>query len=280
MKMELEAPHVLACREIWGGNEKVVRRISLPGLEGWVASQPLDSGAGGGDVHYVSVCDVDVISRIALADVSGHGREVSRVTRKLLMLMRENVNVWDQSDFMRGLNEEFRQSADGKYATAVILSYNRVKGRLAFTNAGHLPPLWYHASEKRWGWLEEEPAVRSATVAGLPVGLIPGTDYQQTVLDLPPLDLLVLYTDGITEAEDEAGHDLGRDEFLQWAREAPVNTAAAIGEALLQRLETFRSVAGDDETLLVLQRQVEARPKVLTEIAVKYVARKILNPHS
>jgi phosphoserine phosphatase RsbU/P len=83
MSHESERPHVLACTEVWGGNRKVVRRVELPGLLGWVASVPLDKEEGGGDLHYLSVCDYDLLSRVALADVSGHGREVSKVTETL-----------------------------------------------------------------------------------------------------------------------------------------------------------------------------------------------------
>ena len=100
---------------------------------------------------------------------------------------------------MRGLNEAFNKSK--KYATVIVLSFHRVTGRLAFSNAGHLPPLWYHAAQRSWGWLEEGSDPQLKRVAGLPVGLIPGTDYSQTVVTLKLSDLLVLYTDGITEAE-------------------------------------------------------------------------------
>ena len=101
---------------------------------------------------------------------------------------------------MRGLNDAFNKSK--KYATAIVLSFHRVTGRLAFSNAGHPPPLWYHAAQRSWGWLEEGNDPQLKKVAGLPVGLIPGTDYSQTVVTLNPSDLLVLYTDGITEAEN------------------------------------------------------------------------------
>ena len=271
MHDELEQPHALACTEVWGGNRKVVRTVKLPSLVAWIASAPLDEGEGGGDLHYLSVCDFDLLSRVALADVSGHGRDVNAVTQTLHSLMRENVNAWDQSDFMRGLNEAFGQGGNGKYATAIVLSFHRVKGRLAFSNAGHLPPLWYHAAQRTWGWLEESSDRQSKTISGLPVGLIPGTDYRQTVVSLKPGDLLVLYTDGITEAENEAGQDLGRDRLLEWARQAPTDSPKAMGEALLQRLHSFRGGGrNDDETLLVLQREKESFPLMLGEVASSY----------
>lgn len=60
MHDESEKPHALVCDEIWGGNRKVVRTLKLPGLTAWVASVPMDEGEGGGDLHYISVCDYDL----------------------------------------------------------------------------------------------------------------------------------------------------------------------------------------------------------------------------
>jgi sigma-B regulation protein RsbU (phosphoserine phosphatase) len=259
----------LVCTEVWGGNRKVNRTVKLPSLMAWVASNPINDGEGGGDLHYMSVCDYDLISRVALADVSGHGHDVSAVTQTLRELMHQNINHWDQSDFMRGLNDAFNKSR--KYATAIVLSFHRITGRLAFSNAGHPPPLWYHAAQRSWGWLEERNDPQLKKVAGLPVGLIPGTDYSQTVVTLDPSDVLVLYTDGITEAENEAGQELGRERLLDWARRAPGDSAKALGEHLLQRLESFRGgLRNDDETLLVLQREEESRLVVLGEVATSY----------
>src|SRR3974390_946821 len=111
---ESEKPHALVCTEVWGGNRKVIRTVKMPSLIAWVASVPLNEGEGGGDLHYMSVCDYDLISRVALADVSGHGREVEGVTKTLHTLMHENINAWDQSDFMRGVNEAFGQRGHHK----------------------------------------------------------------------------------------------------------------------------------------------------------------------
>ena len=275
MYAESEKPHALVCTEVWGGNRKVIRSVKMPGLSAWVASAPLNEGEGGGDLHYMSVCDYDLISRVALADVSGHGSEVDGVTQTLRKLMHKNINAWDQSDFMRGVNETFGQSGDHKYATAIVLSFHRVMGRLAFSNAGHLPPLWYHAAQRAWGWLEE--GTEAKKVSGLPVGLIPGTQYSQTVVTLKPSDLLVLYTDGITEAGNETGKELGREQLLEWVRRAPVDSPRALGENLLQQFESFRGeIRNDDETLVVLQREEESRLLMLGEVAKSYTFGRLL----
>jgi serine phosphatase RsbU (regulator of sigma subunit) len=244
------------CSEVWGGNRKIFRVVQLSGVTAWVASLPLHEGEGGGDLHYMSVCDRDLISGVALADVSGHGRVVSTMAETLQRLMRENINVWDQSDFMRGLNDTLLLSSQHKYATAIVLSIHRITGALAFSNAGHLPPLWYHARQQTWGWLKDDDDPLAKKVSGLPIGLIPGTDYRQTVVTLEPSDLLVLYTDGVTEAENYAGESLDREQLLKWAREAPIDSPEALGRALLKRLESFQGrCRNDDETLIVLQRE-------------------------
>ena len=269
-----EAPHALMCTEVWGGNRKIVHAVQLPGVTAWVASLPLNEGQGGGDLHYMSVCDHDLIARVALADVSGHGRVVSTMAETLQRLMRENINVWDQSDFMHGLNDTFLVSSQNKYATAIVLSFHRITGQLMFSNAGHLPPLWYHARRKTWGWLKEDDDPLAKKGSGLPIGLIPGTDYRQTVVTLEPSDLLVLYTDGVTEAENDAGESLDREQLLKWAREAPIDSPEALGHALLQRLESFQGrCRNDDETLIVLQREKASVVASLGNVGVNHSVR-------
>jgi len=266
-----EAPQALNCNEVWGGNRKIVRAVQMPSITAWVASLPLNEDEGGGDLYYMSVCSHDLISRVALADVSGHGGMVSATTETLQRLMRENIDVWDQSDFMRELNDTFARSGQNKYATAIVLSFHRITGALVFSNAGHLPPLWYHAREKTWGWLKEKDGPLVKKGSGLPIGLVPGTHYGQTVVTLEPSDLVVLYTDGVTEAENDAGENLDREQLLKWAREGSIESPEALGRALLQRLESFQGgCRNDDETLVVLQREKTSLVASLGDVPVNH----------
>lgn len=73
----------LACAETWTGNSRTAGLIELPGLVAWVHSAPAGSDGAGGDVHYVSVCPSCIVSRVALADVSGHGQAVVALAEKL-----------------------------------------------------------------------------------------------------------------------------------------------------------------------------------------------------
>ena len=87
----------------------------------------------------------------------------------------------------------------------------------------------------------------------------------------------MLYTDGITEAENSAGEELGRERLLEWARQAPVDSPSALGDEFLQRLERFRGgFRRDDETLLVLRREEESLLFVLAEVANSYTFGRLL----
>src|ERR1700722_13674659 len=67
---------VMQCMEIIGGNRAERQTIAAPGLDIWVDSRPLGLGKGGGDVHYISTCGAGYVTRLALADIAGHGESV------------------------------------------------------------------------------------------------------------------------------------------------------------------------------------------------------------
>lgn len=249
----------LACFELWGGNSIAAHAIELPGLQGWVWSTPSGHALSGGDVHYISVCSKGRVSRIALADVAGHGEQASALAERLRRVLQHHTDNWDQSALMRELNEEFERHAHGvRFATAVVLGFYVGSGELLFTNAGHLPLLWYHSQTGAWDWLEAgTPYARK--LADLPLGLIRGTDYEQTAVELGRGDLLVLYTDGVTESRAENGRMLGPEGLLALVREIDSTALAetsAFGHALAAKIQSYRGRApqSDDQTVLILQR--------------------------
>jgi sigma-B regulation protein RsbU (phosphoserine phosphatase) len=97
----------------------------------------------------------------------------------------------------------------------------------------------------------------SKEIVDLPLGLIAGTSYSQTGVQLEPGDLLLLYTDGVSESYDESGAQLGLDRLLSIARSLPTESAAAAGKELLTAVAQFRGAVppADDETVVALQRR-------------------------
>jgi phosphoserine phosphatase RsbU/P len=260
-KAEFESGNVqrLACLEIKGGNERVDYSIELPGLNAWVCCRPMAPATRGGDLHYLSVCSQGFVSRIALADVAGHGELVSDVADTLRDLLRKHADEWDQSEVVRELNDSFLSAGGADYATALLLSHYSGSGEILFTNAGHLPPVWYRAETNQWSFLTDS-TLYAMEPANLPIGLIAGTPYSQTAIQFGPDDFLVLYTDGVTESTDDTGRLLDIKGFLQLVEGVPVASASDTGQRLLAGLEAFRgaSPAADDETLVVLQRRQSA----------------------
>jgi sigma-B regulation protein RsbU (phosphoserine phosphatase) len=255
------SPHTMMCSEIWSANSNVAHSVELPGLSGWVYSAPIELGHDGGDVHYLSVCQHGVLCRVALADVSGHGRAVSVAAERLLGLMRRHINQGEQREFLHELSDSLRHAGgtdDVTFATALVVGFDSSSGQLVFTSAGHPAPLWYHADERRWTWLRQSSA-DAARAVGFPLGMgFSGSEYTDTVIELGVGDLLMCYTDGLSETADSTGRQIG-DEFLELASTLPVESPMAAGATLLGLVDAFRrgEPMRDDETLIVLQR---ARP--------------------
>jgi len=249
----------LTCSEVWGANSNVAHSVELPGLHGWVYSAPIELGQDGGDVHYLSVCGHGILSRVALADVSGHGRAVSALGERLLALMRRHINHHAQHEVLSELSGSLLETGwidRATFATALLIGFDSSSGALGFSSAGHPPPLWYHAGEDRWDWLQQDVQDTPGTHTGLPLGLGLGDGYTDNVVSLARGDLLICYTDGLSEAVDDIGRELSADGLLDLARGLPVESPMAAGAMLLGLVGAFRggAPARDDETLIVLQR--------------------------
>jgi sigma-B regulation protein RsbU (phosphoserine phosphatase) len=256
MSEEAEKVHRLACLEVRGGNHLAEYSAELPGLVGWVSCHPLRPSPRGGDLYYLSACSKGAIARVVLADVAGHGEVVSAAAVRLHDALRQHVDDWDQSALIRQLNDDFLKGAErAQFATALLASFCSDSGELLFTNAGHVPPLWYRTATKEWSVLHDSTPL-SKEIVDLPLGLIPGTSYQQTAVQLEAGDLMLLYTDGVSESYDESGAQLGLDRLLSIARSLPTESAVAAGKELLAAVARFRGAAApaDDETVVALQR--------------------------
>src|SRR3954469_14864161 len=105
------ARHALRCMEIFGGSSAREEHLSTPGLDAWISSSPFEGAADGGDVHYLSLCGGGVITRLILADVSGHGADVAEISTSLRSLMRKNINTKSQTRLVEALNKQFTELA-------------------------------------------------------------------------------------------------------------------------------------------------------------------------
>ncbi len=254
----------LECAEIWAGSERTASLLELPGLAAWVYSTPAGPGDAGGDIHYVSACPSCIVCRVALADVSGHGQAVSAVAAKVRELMQRYLTALEQEELMRDLNRAVEDLDGVHYATMVAVGWHSRRGLLVMTNAGHPPPCVFRAADGEWSWLEPRGAGEAERgLVGVPLGLLADADYERRVVKPRHGDVVVLYSDGVSEATNPAGDELGRDGLMNLVRGLDPSSAEAFGRELRTALRAFRGgrEPADDETIVVLQRVTDpARP--------------------
>ncbi|MFG0256596.1 MAG: PP2C family protein-serine/threonine phosphatase [Phycisphaerales bacterium JB043] len=250
----------LSCMEIWGGTEAAHNAVSTPGLDFYVHAQPHMGDRAGGDIHFVSVCGVGRTVRAMLADVSGHGEAASASASQLRGLMRKSMNTFDQTKMARRLNTQFAsQQTSGRFATALLVTYFGPTGTLILCNAGHPRPLHFDSRHGEWSLLEgneEWGESLKGQLRNLPLGVIDGTEYAQRYIQLGEGDLVVMYTDALTEARDGSGRMLGEGGLLDAARTLDIeqDTSDVLG-SLMGRIDEHRAGdADDDQTVMVLKR--------------------------
>ncbi|QOJ01434.1 MAG: serine/threonine-protein phosphatase [Phycisphaeraceae bacterium] len=267
----------LSCAEVWGGNRSTDTVVSLPGLEARVLSRPYRGQSAGGDVHYLSSCAFGRISRLLLADVSGHGDAVSGVAEGLRGLMRRSLNEVDQGRAFAALNREFSGlTKAGMFATAVMGTCWSPSGELTLSNAGHPRPAYFEAATGRWTVLGGGPDPRippvDAAVSDVPLGIEASSTYTQSRLRLAPGDLLLLYTDALTEARGESGRMIGESGLLELLR----GLGTPDHGTLLGRVEsalTGERGRPEDDLTMVLVRSTGAPPRMSAVEWVKGVGR-------
>ena len=257
--MDIEAGPLEAttmqCMEIRGGNRAVEHSLQTPGLDLWIFSEPYHGEKAGGDVHYVSLCGGGIITRLIIADVSGHGESVDGFSVALRSLMRQNINRKSQAKLVEALNVQFNELAQlRRFATAIVATYLATTDRLTICNAAHPRPLLYRAADRTWSLLTDEAAHVSRKATNLPLGVDEATTYEQFEVDLGAGDLVVIYTDALMEAMTPEREMLGEAGLLELARGIGPAIPRELGPRLLASVDRFRSSgpADDDVTLLVL----------------------------
>jgi serine phosphatase RsbU (regulator of sigma subunit) len=251
--------------EIWGGNCAADAAVSTPGLDLWVYSRPFEGSADGGDVHYVSLCGGGKITRFMLADVSGHGAMVADLARSLRNLMRRNINRKSQERLVKELNRSFGELAKlRRFATAVVATYLTKGDRLAVCNAGHPRPLWFDSAAGAWSFLSASEVASREALTNLPLGIDDTTCYDQTEVVLSRGDLVLFYTDALTEASNAEGKLLGESGLLESVRSLDVTEPRALAGALIRRIDDFRGgkPADDDLTFLLLHHNAGGPPRL------------------
>ncbi len=240
--------------EIWGGNRAVDKSFEAPGLDLYVFSVPFQaSKTGGGDIYYCTSCASGRITRLLLADVSGHGESASKLAITLRDLLRENVNTISQSHFIEAMNREFGNVAEeGCFATAVVATYFEPTRNFTFGLAGHPYPIYYRAAKRIWVHLDPQ-ELPDDQIGNLPLGIIDNATYSGRSISTQQGDLFMLYSDAFIEAVDESGNQLGIAGLLEVLNQMPQPKAPDVIPFLCAKIQAMsaRNLLDDDATIFL-----------------------------
>jgi sigma-B regulation protein RsbU (phosphoserine phosphatase) len=216
----------------------------VPGFDLAGATIPHDE-VGGDYYDFIPVSETRL--GIAIADVSGKGIPAALIMAGFRMsLLAEIRNEFAIRAVMRKVNSLLHESTDrDKFVTAFygVLDYkNRV---LIFSNAGHNPPVLFRHQGKI-EYLEE---------GGVALGVLPEAVYEERPVALRPGDVLLFYTDGVSEAESPSGEHFGQQRIERVVTANPERSAAEIMAALIASVGEWCGERGqsDDLTLVVLK---------------------------
>jgi phosphoserine phosphatase RsbU/P len=205
----------------------------------------------GGDYYdFIACSDGRLI--VALGDVSGKG------TSAALLMSSLHAAVHAQVASCQSLGESIaavnRYLADNtppnRFVTLFYAELDPPTGVLTFINAGHNPPLIVHAA----GTIEQ------LGPGGMPLGIMADYEYRQGRAQLQPGDVLVAYSDGVTETQNPAGEEFGTERLQEVVSHNVHRSAAGIRDKIEAALSAFAqgTAAVDDITLLIVKRGAEA----------------------
>jgi phosphoserine phosphatase RsbU/P len=243
--------HRIRCSEIWGGIRNADLDACTSGLTASLYSSACDGGRGG-DVYYISLCAWDSLTRIAVADVMGHGEKVSRTSQWLYESLAEQMNSTDGAAVLAETNRRAEQYGFRALSTAAVVSYYSADGQFRFCYAGHPPAFVFRRAENVWRPAELDAA---EGLANTPLGVSVEALYDQQRLPLSSGDRIFVYTDGLLEAPAPSGELFGADRLQSALNDAARLPLAALKESLLAALRSHTGgpLDHDDVTLVAVE---------------------------
>jgi len=216
----------------------------VPGYTFAGASRPCRTVSGD---YYDFVVRPDGKVYFAIADVSGKG-----VTAGLMMAgLQASFRIFCKSnprpaELVSQLNIALKENLpQSKFVTLFLGRLDTSTGLIEYANAGHTPPLWIRGD-----------SVQELEETDLVLGVVTRADYLNRTLQLEPGDALVLFTDGVTEAENLDGDDLGSQRLVGRLGKLHGTSASAIATVIEGEVLSHigDATVADDVTLVVVSR--------------------------
>jgi sigma-B regulation protein RsbU (phosphoserine phosphatase) len=218
----------------------------IPGLEVAAFSRPAQFVGG----DYFDFIDFNNGSHgLAIADVAGHGVAASLQMASIQALLRALVPVHTSpAQVMSQVHKLFIHNIRfDTFVTFFMGAFDASTKTLAFCNAGHQPPLVLHKSRSNGD------SVDMLLPTGAAIGLIEEAEFGEKTIQLQEEDLLVLYTDGVTEAVNRQNHEFGRERLATLSRQLNSKPTQQVVQEIRQGLGKFSEGKpfADDITIVV-----------------------------
>jgi sigma-B regulation protein RsbU (phosphoserine phosphatase) len=202
----------------------------------------------GGDYYDYLPLD-ELRTGFVIADVSGKGVPAALV----MVMVRSYLKVEGHKSILpqevvARLNDHLTNMiAQDRFVTLLYGILNQADHTFHFTSAGHNYPIFYQHAEKLASEVE---------LNGLILGVMDGVEFEEKTLEFAPLDILVLYTDGVTEAQNVDAVLYGEDRLCRLVEENADKTAHQLREIIENDVTEFAkgTPQGDDITLVVIKR--------------------------
>jgi sigma-B regulation protein RsbU (phosphoserine phosphatase) len=182
--------------------------------------------------------------QIAFGDSSGKGAAAALFGAMVNGLMRTLApRRRKPAELMRALNDELvHRKVEGRYLTLMMLLWDPESRSFTMANAGMSPPV-----------ICREGSIINLQVEGVPLGLLPERDYEETVFQTQPGDLVVLFSDGVSDHLTEAGEEYGAGNLSRILQRDCGLEPREIVQNIFADLDAFNPVRFDDQTLIVMR---------------------------
>ena len=238
---------------------------TLPVPPGWeLAARWRTARQVGGDFYDIFELPKNRIG-LFIADVADKGIPAALFMALTRTLMRAAVlQTNSPAEALRQVNDLLYPDCEqGMFVTAVYAVLDTVSGRLVYANAGHNPPLSIHHNPasrkgKRKGTSQEQPGLRlqRLTRTGIALGVIEHAEITERSIDLLPGEVLILYTDGVTEAFSPDGQIYSEERLMQVLVESKAASAVQVLDEIDAAVTAFIADApiADDLTMVAVRR--------------------------
>ena len=216
----------------------------IPGWNVWLYTRPAND-VGGDLVDHLRIDERSHF--VALGDVAGKALPAALLSVKLQATLRALAPRFDDLGALGGAVNQIlqRDGLPSRFASLVYLLVTEDSGRVRLLNAGHMPPL-----------LVGNGQVTTLERGSMVLGMIPDVTFNEQHVELTSGDSLVVYSDGVSEAMNEAGDFFGDERLLAVVGQSAGLPPEAIGARVLDAVATFvgDAVPNDDVSLIVLKR--------------------------